>query len=425
MYDVPSHWHMSIEELSDEAFMVNFTQNIIDTAQTIKVEDVDTETVQFVLSKLKLDHRNIDSIEEATLSEFNTTVVPEESETSETTVSELTIVEHPIFSMDPIKAGQTYFKGRISSNANYKMELVGVGELEGVANSDGIFEFEITQPELIMTGLQIIVSEQQGENWIEVLSATVDGEVSLSTLAPIVDNGTVAPVEVTEASIEETAAPSETIEASVEETVVSTEATLSETVQETETLTEAPVNNLSKFQQIITENKNKSWKELLTAMDVLLTLEELKQLPDENVANMNPVIGALLDKLLQEKVSPVDVYSQSFVIEYMLSSLNPDEHATLNVIRAIAYQYHALKDAERLQWLKDNQIESHFKDAKTDFLQRLEISKINRDHPTSWNNILRIAIATGYKPEFYFYDGSNNFFTIRSLPVASMDSGAV
>ena len=53
IYPVPSHWHQSPDELKSEEFMTQFTQGILDHAETVTLPDGDPDLIRQILAVLK------------------------------------------------------------------------------------------------------------------------------------------------------------------------------------------------------------------------------------------------------------------------------------------------------------------------------------------------------------------------------------
>lgn len=53
IYPVPSHWQQSADELNSEEFMTQFTQGILDHAETVTLPDGDPDTIRQILAVLK------------------------------------------------------------------------------------------------------------------------------------------------------------------------------------------------------------------------------------------------------------------------------------------------------------------------------------------------------------------------------------
>lgn len=354
LYNVPSRWHFSPEDAKNEDVIGKFTQEIIDNARTVVVEEADLETLQYVLSKLNLSHRDI-----------------EQNNTSDNPQSQ------PTFSIEPIVVGQNMFKGTLEPNVKYKLIIVDVGEIEGIADATGVFEFTVSNPEWIKAGAQIIVQIQKpgSEEWIDVLATQVMGSA----------DGT----EVNEVG--------------------------------TQSVGDTPqTENVNKFLKLLADNKDKNWKELLSAMDVTLSLEEIKSLPRPNFEKVHPIIPAIQTAVYQtidKGESVIGHYSRTLVLEYMQLNLTPEDIQALNYLRAIMYQYHATFDGERQQ--KAESFGVTFFDAKTDWLKRLESGQDSRKDEQRWNEMIQIAIATGYSPECFWFEEANGAYAVRDVPVGA------
>ena len=53
IYPVPSHWQQSADELNSEEFMTQFTQGILDHAETVTLPDGDPDMIRQILAVLK------------------------------------------------------------------------------------------------------------------------------------------------------------------------------------------------------------------------------------------------------------------------------------------------------------------------------------------------------------------------------------
>ena len=53
IYPVPSHWQQSADELNSEEFMTQFTQGILDHAETVTLPDGDPDMIRQILVVLK------------------------------------------------------------------------------------------------------------------------------------------------------------------------------------------------------------------------------------------------------------------------------------------------------------------------------------------------------------------------------------
>ena len=53
IYPVPSHWQQSADELNSEEFMTQFTQGILDHAETVTLPDGDPDTIRQILAVLQ------------------------------------------------------------------------------------------------------------------------------------------------------------------------------------------------------------------------------------------------------------------------------------------------------------------------------------------------------------------------------------
>lgn len=53
IYPVPSHWQQSADELNCEEFMTQFTQGILDHAETVTLPDGDPDMIRQILAVLK------------------------------------------------------------------------------------------------------------------------------------------------------------------------------------------------------------------------------------------------------------------------------------------------------------------------------------------------------------------------------------
>ncbi|HEL1648859.1 TPA: DUF1002 domain-containing protein [Streptococcus suis] len=157
------------------------------------------------------------------------------------------------------------------------------------------------------------------------------------------------------------------------------------------------------------------WAEVLTKLDTVLSPEEILALEkmdysDEKVyhAIINAIYQGLLTEIEEGRLNEVKlIYSQSFVIEQMLSHPSVKEKEALNYIRTLCYYFiaskedgklsGALKQDKRPVWLVADT-------TKANFLYALNRYKNISQSPNLQEIVNRIALATGYAYEAFLYE---------------------
>ncbi|HEM6309237.1 TPA: DUF1002 domain-containing protein [Streptococcus suis] len=157
------------------------------------------------------------------------------------------------------------------------------------------------------------------------------------------------------------------------------------------------------------------WSDVLSKLDTVLSPDELLALEKMDYSDgktYHAIIDAVYQNLLVEiKEGRLDkvklIYSQSFVIERMLSNPSMKEKEALNYIRTLCYYFIAFKEDGKLSdALTRNQkpVWLIADSTKANFLYALKRYKNISQNPNLQEIVNRIALATGYAYEAFLYE---------------------
>ncbi|HEP1818307.1 TPA: DUF1002 domain-containing protein [Streptococcus suis] len=157
------------------------------------------------------------------------------------------------------------------------------------------------------------------------------------------------------------------------------------------------------------------WSDVLSKLDTVLSPNELLALEKMDYSDRktyHAIIDAVYQNLLVEiKEGRLDkvklIYSQSFVIERMLSNPSIKEKEALNYIRTLCYYFIAFKEDGKLSdALTRNQkpVWLIADSTKANFLYSLKRYKNISQNPNLQEIVNRIALATGYAYEAFLYE---------------------
>ncbi|HEM2769687.1 TPA: DUF1002 domain-containing protein [Streptococcus suis] len=157
------------------------------------------------------------------------------------------------------------------------------------------------------------------------------------------------------------------------------------------------------------------WSDVLSKLDTVLSPDELLALEKMDYSDgktYHAIIDAVYQNLLVEiKEGRLDkvklIYSQSFVIERMLSNPSIKEKEALNYIRTLCYYFIAFKEDGKLSdALTRNQkpVWLIADSTKANFLYALKRYKNISQNPNLQEIVNRIALATGYAYEAFLYE---------------------
>ncbi|NQN49193.1 DUF1002 domain-containing protein [Streptococcus suis] len=157
------------------------------------------------------------------------------------------------------------------------------------------------------------------------------------------------------------------------------------------------------------------WSDVLSKLDTVLSPNELLALEKMDYSDgktYHAIIDAVYQNLLVEiKEGRLDkvklIYSQSFVIERMLSNPSIKEKEALNYIRTLCYYFIAFKEDGKLSdALTRNQkpVWLIADSTKANFLYALKRYKNISQNPNLQEIVNRIALATGYAYEAFLYE---------------------
>lgn len=157
------------------------------------------------------------------------------------------------------------------------------------------------------------------------------------------------------------------------------------------------------------------WSDVLSKLDTVLSPDELLALEKMDYSDgktYHAIIDAVYQNLLveikEERLDKVKlIYSQSFVIERMLSNPSIKEKEALNYIRTLCYYFIAFKEDGKLSdALTRNQkpVWLIADSTKANFLYALKRYKNISQNPNLQEIVNRIALATGYAYEAFLYE---------------------
>lgn len=170
------------------------------------------------------------------------------------------------------------------------------------------------------------------------------------------------------------------------------------------------------------------WGDVLSKLDKVLSREELLALDRQDYSNekvypaiINAIYKQLLSDIKDKKLSQVKlIYSHSFAIEHLLGSPSSKEKEALNYLRTLCYYYiasvedsklaDALKSSDKPSWLISDT-------TKANFLASLKRYQNIGQNPSLQELLNRIAIATGYSYEAFFYKDIKQEGSIFTLTI--------
>ncbi|HFI0455487.1 TPA: DUF1002 domain-containing protein [Streptococcus suis] len=156
------------------------------------------------------------------------------------------------------------------------------------------------------------------------------------------------------------------------------------------------------------------WVDVLSQLDTVLSPTDILALEkmdysDEKVyhAIIDAVYQRLLTDIKEERLANVKfIYSQSFVIERMLSNPSNKEREALNYIRTLCYYFIASKEDNKLAAVLAKEQKPAWligDSTKANLLYALHRYKNISQNPNLQELVNRIAIATGYAYEAFLY----------------------
>ncbi|HFI0466729.1 TPA: DUF1002 domain-containing protein [Streptococcus suis] len=157
------------------------------------------------------------------------------------------------------------------------------------------------------------------------------------------------------------------------------------------------------------------WAEVLSTLDRVLNPDEILALEKMDYSDkkayhaiIDAVYRELLTDIKEGKLDKVKlIYSQSFVIEQLLSNPSIKEKEALNYIRTLCYYFIAFKEDGKLSSALTREKKPAWLIAdttKANFLYALNRYKNISQNPNLQEIVNRIALATGYAYEAFLYE---------------------